>query len=153
MLLWAVSHQLDAVRFISLCSQFVQFSSVLQLCLSLCNATDSNMPGVPMHHSQRFLKLMSIDLVMLSNHLILCLPLLLLHSVFPNIRVFSNDSACLVCSQSLLKSTNMYSITLCPHCTPNSRQETKNCRDWRLIPAHRCGDIVPTYFLENKIRC
>ena len=37
--------------------------------------------------------LMSIELVMLSNHLILCRPLLLLPSVFPNIRVFSNESA------------------------------------------------------------
>ena len=38
-------------------------------------------------------KLMSIDLVMPSNHLILCCPLLLLPSIFPNIRVFSNESA------------------------------------------------------------
>ena len=38
-------------------------------------------------------KLMSIELVMPSNHLILCRPLLLLLSVFPNIRVFSNESA------------------------------------------------------------
>ena len=36
---------------------------------------------------------MSIDLVMLSNHLILCHPLLLLPSVFPSIRAFSNESA------------------------------------------------------------
>ena len=35
---------------------------------------------------------MSIELVMLSNHLILCHPLLLLHSIFPSIRVFSNES-------------------------------------------------------------
>ena len=39
------------------------------------------------------LKLMSIELVMPSNHLILCHPLLLLPSVFPSIRVFSNESA------------------------------------------------------------
>ena len=39
------------------------------------------------------LKLMSIKLVMPSNHLILCDPLLLLPSIFPNIRVFSNESA------------------------------------------------------------
>ena len=39
------------------------------------------------------LKLMSIESVMLSNHLILCCPLLLLPSIFPNIRVFSNESA------------------------------------------------------------
>ena len=41
---------------------------------------------------QSLLKLMSIESVMPSNHLILCCPLLLLHSVFPSIRVFSNDS-------------------------------------------------------------
>ena len=39
------------------------------------------------------LQLMSIELVMLSNHLILCRPLLLLPSIFPSIRVFSNESA------------------------------------------------------------
>ena len=38
-------------------------------------------------------KLMSIELVMPSNHLILCRPLLLLPSIFPSIRVFSNESA------------------------------------------------------------
>ena len=43
--------------------------------------------------SQSLLKFMSIELVMLSNHLILCHPLLLLPSVFPSIRVFSNESA------------------------------------------------------------
>ena len=50
MLLWAASHQLDAIRFISLCSKFVQFSSVLQSCRSLCNAMDCSMPGFPIHH-------------------------------------------------------------------------------------------------------
>ena len=43
--------------------------------------------------SQSLLKLMSVELVMSSNHLILCLPLLLLPSVFPSIKVFSNESA------------------------------------------------------------
>ena len=41
---------------------------------------------------QSLLKLMFIELVMLSNHLILCHPLLLLPSIFPSIRVFSNES-------------------------------------------------------------
>ena len=51
MLLWAASHQLDAVRFISL-FVFNFFSSVLsfQSCQSLCNAMDSSMPGFPIHH-------------------------------------------------------------------------------------------------------
>ena len=44
-------------------------------------------------NSQSLLKLMSIELVMSSNHLILCCPLLLLPSIFPSIMVFSNESA------------------------------------------------------------
>ena len=44
-------------------------------------------------NSQSLLKLMSIELVMASNHLIVCRALLLLPSIFPSIRVFSNESA------------------------------------------------------------
>ena len=43
--------------------------------------------------SQSFFKLMSIELLSPSNHLIICHPLLLLPSIFPSIRVFSNQSA------------------------------------------------------------
>ena len=43
-------------------------------------------------NSQSMLKLMSIKSVMLSNHLVLCSPVLLLPSIFPSIRVFSNES-------------------------------------------------------------
>ena len=46
--------------------------------------------------SHSLLKLMSIESVMLSIHLILCCPLLLLHSIFSSIRVFSNESALLI---------------------------------------------------------
>ena len=42
-------------------------------------------------NSRRLLKLMSIESVMPSNHLILCCPLLLLPSIFPSLRVFSNE--------------------------------------------------------------
>ena len=52
-----------------------------------------SMPGLPITISPSLPKLMSIESVMPSNHLILCRPLLLLSSVFPNIRVFSNKSA------------------------------------------------------------
>ena len=44
-------------------------------------------------NSRNLLKLISIELVMPPNHLILCSPLLLLPPIFPNIRVFSNESA------------------------------------------------------------
>ena len=52
---------------------------------------DCSRPGFPVFNytSQSLLKFMSIKLVMLSNHLILCFPLLLLPSIFPSIRVFS----------------------------------------------------------------
>ena len=52
------------------------------------------MPGLPVHHQLwSLLKLISIESVMPSNHLILCHPFLLLPSIFPSIRVFSNESA------------------------------------------------------------
>ena len=62
--------------------------------MTLCNPMDCSTPGFPvLHISWSLLKLMSIELVMLSSHFILCCPLLLLPSVFPTIRVFSNESA------------------------------------------------------------
>ena len=48
--------------------------------------------SLPFTNSQRLLKLMSIESVMPSNHLILCCPLLLPPSIFPSLRVFSNES-------------------------------------------------------------
>ena len=55
---------------------------------------DCSTPGFPvLHYLSDFAQLMSIDSVMPSNHLILCRPLLLLSSIFPSIRVFSNESA------------------------------------------------------------
>ena len=54
---------------------------------------DCSRPGLTVNHQlQEFTKLMSIESVMPSNHLILCCPLLLLPSIFPSIRVFSNES-------------------------------------------------------------
>ena len=50
------------------------------------------MPGIPITNSRGLLKLTSIESVMTSNHLILCHLLLLLPSVFPSIRIFSNES-------------------------------------------------------------
>ena len=67
--------------------------SVTQSCLTLCNSLYCSMPGFPvLHHLLNLLNLMSIESVMPSNHLILCCPLLL-PSIFPSTRVFSNESA------------------------------------------------------------
>ena len=67
---------------------------VAQSCLTLCNAVDCSTPGyLPFTISRSLLKLMSIESVMPSNRLILCRPLLLLPSILPSIRVFSNELA------------------------------------------------------------
>ena len=55
---------------------------------------DRSTPGLPVHHQlPEPPKPMSTESVMPSNHLILCCPLLLMPSIFPSIRVFSNESA------------------------------------------------------------
>ena len=72
-----------------------KFSSVLSLsCVQLFATpwTGTCQTFLPITNSQSLFKLTSTELVMPSNHLILCLPLLLLPSVFPSIRVFSNES-------------------------------------------------------------
>ena len=70
----------------------VQFSSIALLCVTLYNPMNCSTPGFPVHHQlQSLLKLMSIELAMPSNHLILFQPLLLLPSIFPSIRVFPNE--------------------------------------------------------------
>ena len=78
----------------------VQFSSVTQLCTTLCDPMNCSTPGLPVHHQlQSPPKLMSIESLMRSKLLILCRPLLLLcrplllllPSIFPSISVFSNE--------------------------------------------------------------
>ena len=71
-----------------------QFSSVSQSCPTLCDPVDHITPGFPVHHQLWSLpKLMSFESVMPSNHLILCRPCLFMPSIFPSIKVFSNESA------------------------------------------------------------
>ena len=63
----------------------VQFSSVAQSCLTVCNPMNHSMPGLPAHHQlTEFTQTHAIESVMPSNHLILCCPLLLLPLIFPN---------------------------------------------------------------------
>ena len=71
-----------------------QFSSVQLLSrVRFWDPMNHSMPGLPFHHQLRSSpKLMCIDSVMISSHLILCRPLLLLPPILPSIRVFSNES-------------------------------------------------------------
>ena len=82
----------------ALASEFftIQFSSVQSLShlpLFVIPWTAARQTSLTITNSWSLLKLMSIELVMLPNHLILCHLLLLLPSIFPSIRVFSNESA------------------------------------------------------------
>ena len=84
--IWECLHQIN-------CLYNNQFSSVTQSCLTLCDPwTAACQASLSISNSQSLLKLMAIESVMPSNHLILC-PLLLLPSIFLSIRVLSNESA------------------------------------------------------------
>ena len=63
-----------------------------QLCPTVCNSLGCSKPGFQVLHHL----LVSIESVMPFSHLILCRPLCLLPSIFPSIRVFSNESALLM---------------------------------------------------------
>ena len=78
-----------------ICISSIQFSSVQSLnCVRLFATpwTAVHQASLSITNSQSVLKLMPIESVMPSNHLILCHPLLLLPSIFPSIRVFSSES-------------------------------------------------------------
>ena len=71
----------------------LQFSSVSQSCPNLCHLwTAAHQASLSITNSRSLLKLMSIESVMPSNHLILCHLLFFPPSIFPSIRIFSNES-------------------------------------------------------------
>ena len=79
-----------------------------QSSLTLCDCMDCSTPGFPvLHYLPELLKLMSIESMMSSNHLILGCPLLLLPSIFPSSRVFTSESALCV---RLIKHLYLYLI-------------------------------------------
>ena len=71
----------------------LQFSSVTQSCLTLCDPMNCSTPGLPVHHQlPEFTQTHVHRVGDASSHLILCRPLLLLPPIPPSIRVFSNES-------------------------------------------------------------
>ena len=83
-----------ATKWITWKKQILQFSSVTQWSPTVCDPMKHSTPGLPVHHQLPDpSKPRSLEVVMPSNHLILCHPLLLPPSIFPSIRVFSNESA------------------------------------------------------------
>ena len=83
---WSVVH-------LAFTNMHYQFSSVAQFCLFVTLWTAAHQASLSIMNFWSLLKLMSIESMMPSNHLILCCPLqVLLPSIFPSIRVFSNES-------------------------------------------------------------
>ena len=81
-------------KYIEMHVQFssIQFSSVSQSCPTLCDPMDCSTPGLPVHHQlPEFTKFMSIESVM-HPMILSCCSLPFLPSIFPNIRIFSNES-------------------------------------------------------------
>jgi len=89
---------------------FSYVCSVAKSCPALCDPMDCSTPA-PLSStiSRSLLKLMSVESVLLSNHLILCFPLFLLPSIFPSIRIFTNESVLRMYSELFKISTCTYS--------------------------------------------
>ena len=91
------------------------FSSVQSLShvrLFVTQWTAARQASCSITNSRRLPKVMSIESVMLSNHLVLCRPLLLFSSIFPSIRVFSNVSGLFQCVGSLHQVTKVLELQL-----------------------------------------
>ena len=97
--------------------------------------------------SQSLHKLMSVELVMPSNHLVLCHPLFLfLPSVFPNIRVFSKEPALLIRGESIgasgsasLRVDFLYNWLVWSPCSPKDSQESSPTQQFKSINSSACS--------------
>ena len=92
--------------------------------------------------SQSLLRLMSIELVMLSNHLILCCPLLLLPSIFPSISVFASD---------MFRCLYLYDFVPC--CLPLRILHSNHIYSCPISLIYQAGSHVRVFELENSCLC
>ena len=121
--------------------------SVTQLCLTLCDSwTAAHQAFFSFTVSQSLLKLTSIESVMPSNHLIFCHSLLLLPSVFPSIRDFSNELALsirwpkywgffsfTISSSSEIQGWFPFGVTVWPPCCPRDSQQSSPAPEFKGI--------------------
>ena len=112
-----------------LVSQFSSVQSLSHVQLFATPWTAACQASLSITSSQSLFELMSIELVMLSNHLILCHPLLLPPSIFPTIRVFSNESVLHIRLPKYwsfsfsIHPSNEYSGLVGSPCSPRDSQE------------------------------
>ena len=102
-------------------------------CPTLCDPMDRSTPGLlSITTSRRSPKLMSIESVMPSNHLIFCRPLLLLPSVFPTIMVFSNEAALRIRGPKYLRM--LCEVSSLPQCQFGSSLISEQPRTRQSLP-------------------
>ena len=89
---WRLNSHAKWFWYVLVWNHSVQFSSLSCVQLFAAPWTAARQASLSITNSRSLLQLMSIELVMSSNYLILCLPLFLLPSIFPSIRVFSYES-------------------------------------------------------------
>ena len=119
----------------------LQFSSVTQSCPTLCEPMDCTTPGsLSIANSQSLLRLMAIESVMPSSHLILCHPLLLLPPIPPSIRVFSNESVQAFkfqlqhqSFQWIFRTVFLYDWLVRSPCSPRDSQESSPTPQFKSI--------------------
>ena len=92
LLFLVISSCVEGLSFLLYCSEFSSDQFISCVWLFATPWTAARQASLSITNSRRLLKLMSIESVMPSNHLILCHPLLLPPSIFPSIRVFSSES-------------------------------------------------------------
>ena len=92
LLIWFPGQPVPIYRFLKVASLDSSVQSLSRVQLFETPWTAACQASLSITNSQSLFKLMSIELVMPSNHLILCCPLLFLSSIFSSIRVFSNES-------------------------------------------------------------
>ena len=92
-ILWICYLMLHVIQRVSFLFQFSSVQSLSHVQLFVTPWTEARQASLSITNSQSLLKLMLLELVMWSSHLILCCPLLFPPSIFPSIRVFSNESA------------------------------------------------------------
>ena len=125
----------------------VQLNSVQSLSLTLCDPTDcAHHTSLSITSSRSSLKLMSVESVMPSNRFILCRPLLLPSSIFPSIRVFSNESALRIrwpkywrCSFSISPSSEYSGLSFL----------AGSCLCYHMVFSHGCF-LIKTSVLLNQ---
>jgi len=122
-------------------AQFVQFSRSVMSNSFPTPWTAAHQASLLITSSRSLLKLMSIESVMPSNHLILCRPLLLLPSILPSIRVFSNESVLASGWQSIGASTSASILPMNIQdwfplgltCSPRDSQESSPAPQFEII--------------------